>query len=161
MVTNKERGFTGHPRLQELLDAWFSPKGFESEAFYERLGVLFIKRYVPTGGALNAGGNKSVIRGWLADQGCASGRANGGTYAGTDPDCARKCVHEGEKIVLIDADHKRLLVVANKDAAVERVGDYVEISGDLDEQARTLHIDSLKLLEKGHSMCAVPPKRKQ
>jgi hypothetical protein len=50
VVTNKERGFTGHPRLQELLDAWFSPKGFESEAFYERVGVLFIKRYVPTGG---------------------------------------------------------------------------------------------------------------
>ena len=50
MVTNKERGFTGHPRLQELLDAWFSPKRFESETFYERLGVLFIKRYVPTGG---------------------------------------------------------------------------------------------------------------
>jgi Glycosyl-4,4'-diaponeurosporenoate acyltransferase len=50
VVTNKERGFTGHPRLQESLDAWFSPKGFESEAFYERLGVLFIKRYVPTGG---------------------------------------------------------------------------------------------------------------
>jgi hypothetical protein len=50
VVTNKERGFTEHPRLQELLDAWFSPKGFESEAFYERLGVLFIKRYVPTGG---------------------------------------------------------------------------------------------------------------
>src|SRR6202048_1316402 len=33
-----------------LLDAWFSPKRFETEALYERLGVLFIKRYVPTGG---------------------------------------------------------------------------------------------------------------
>lgn len=41
-----------HPRplLQRLLDVWFSPKRFESAAFYERLGVLFIKRYVPTGG---------------------------------------------------------------------------------------------------------------
>jgi hypothetical protein len=41
-----------HPRLlvQDLLDAWFSPKRFESEVLYERLGVLFIKRYVPTGG---------------------------------------------------------------------------------------------------------------
>jgi hypothetical protein len=47
---NKKVGFTGHPRLQHLLDVWFSPKRFESEALYERLGVLFIKRYVPTGG---------------------------------------------------------------------------------------------------------------
>ena len=41
-----------HPRpfLQRVLDVWFSPKRFESEALYERLGVLFIKRYVPTGG---------------------------------------------------------------------------------------------------------------
>jgi hypothetical protein len=38
------------PLLQRLLDVWFSPKRFESAALYERLGVLFIKRYVPTGG---------------------------------------------------------------------------------------------------------------
>jgi hypothetical protein len=41
-----------HPRpfLQRVFDVWFSPKHFESEALYERLGVLLIKRYVPTGG---------------------------------------------------------------------------------------------------------------
>jgi hypothetical protein len=33
-----------------MLDIWFTPKPFESTALYERLGVLFIKRYVPTGG---------------------------------------------------------------------------------------------------------------
>ena len=68
---------------------------------------------------------------------------------------------KGKKIVLIDPDRKRLLVVMNKDAAVERVGDYVEITGDVDERALTLHIDSLKLLEKGKEMCYVPPKKKQ
>ena len=38
------------PRWQRMLDAWFAPKPFESPALYERLGVLFIKRYAPTGG---------------------------------------------------------------------------------------------------------------
>jgi glycosyl-4,4'-diaponeurosporenoate acyltransferase len=33
-----------------MLDIWFTPKPFESAALYERLGVLFIKRFVPTGG---------------------------------------------------------------------------------------------------------------
>jgi Glycosyl-4,4'-diaponeurosporenoate acyltransferase len=33
-------------------DIWFRPKRFESERFYERLGALVIKRYVPTGGDL-------------------------------------------------------------------------------------------------------------
>jgi hypothetical protein len=34
-------------RVQEL---WFAPKRFESTALYERLGVLLVKKYVPTGG---------------------------------------------------------------------------------------------------------------
>ncbi len=58
MQTNRQlppsalRYIDGHPRpfLQRLLDLWFSPKRFESAALYERLGVLLVKRYVPTGG---------------------------------------------------------------------------------------------------------------
>ena len=33
-----------------MLDIWFAPKHFESTALYERLGIRFVKRYVPTGG---------------------------------------------------------------------------------------------------------------
>ena len=36
--------------LERLLDLWFAPKPFESAALYERLGVLLVKRYAPTGG---------------------------------------------------------------------------------------------------------------
>src|SRR5882757_4769860 len=39
------------PRISTF-DVWFRPKPFESERFYERLGALVIKRYVPTGGDL-------------------------------------------------------------------------------------------------------------
>lgn len=108
----------------------------------------------------SSGGDKTVLRGWLSDESCAGGRASSGTYTGTNPDCAKKCVSEGKKIVLVDPDHKRLLTIANQDAARQRVGDYVEISGELDQQAKSLHIDSLKLLEKGSAMCDVPKKKK-
>jgi len=37
-------------RLERLQDLWFAPKGFESTALYERLGVLLVKQYAPTGG---------------------------------------------------------------------------------------------------------------
>ncbi len=44
----------GEPRpgffQQRGWDVWFAPKRFESPQLYERLGVLWIKRYVPTGG---------------------------------------------------------------------------------------------------------------
>ena len=104
--------------------------------------------------------SKSTVRGWLSDEGCAGGRAKSGDFTGTNPDCAKKCVSEGKQIVLVDPEHKRLLTIANRDAAMERVGDYVEINGDVDEQSKTLRIDSLKLLEKGRAMCDVPAKKK-
>ena len=36
--------------LERLLDLWFAPKRFESTALYERLGVLLVKQFAPTGG---------------------------------------------------------------------------------------------------------------
>jgi Glycosyl-4,4'-diaponeurosporenoate acyltransferase len=50
MASNSHQNGIERRRLRHMLDAWFSPKRFESKALYERLGVLFIKQYVPTGG---------------------------------------------------------------------------------------------------------------
>jgi hypothetical protein len=109
---------------------------------------------------LNAQQQNSLVRGWLSDEGCASGRASSGVFTGTNPDCAKKCVREGKRIVLIEPDQKRLLIIVNGDLALGRVGDYVEIKGNVDAQAKTLHIDSIKLIEKGSAMCDAPPKNK-
>ncbi len=35
---------------EKLLELWFAPKSFETPELYERLGIRFLKRYVPTGG---------------------------------------------------------------------------------------------------------------
>lgn len=133
------------------------------EALMKRFGFLvplvLLLAFLPEP---QAQGNtqKTRLRGWLSDEGCAGGRASGGLYTGTNPDCAKKCVRDGKRIVLVDPEGKRLLVITNQDAAIVRVGDYVEISGDVDDQAKTLHVDSVKLLEKGRAMCGVPAKKK-
>ena len=48
------REVLAEPRLgffqHRAWDVWFAPKRFESSGLYERLGVLWIKRSVPTGG---------------------------------------------------------------------------------------------------------------
>ncbi len=36
--------------LERLQDSWFAPKRWESTTLYERLGVLLVKKYAPTGG---------------------------------------------------------------------------------------------------------------
>ncbi len=35
---------------EKLLELWFAPKSIETPELYERLGIRFLKRYVPTGG---------------------------------------------------------------------------------------------------------------
>ena len=69
-------------------------------------------------------------------------------------------LHEGKRIVFVDPDHKWLLTITNQDAATESIGDYLEVIGTVDEQSKTLRVDSLKLLEKGRAMCDVPAKKK-
>ena len=65
-------------------------------------------------------------------------------------------VAQGKKIVLIDPAAKEILNIVNQDAARENIGDYVEVTGALDPQTKTLQIDSLKMLSKGKAMCALP-----
>lgn len=100
--------------------------------------------------------NSPAIKGWISDQTCAQGRANGGVFTGTNPECARKCISSGAKMVLIVPDQKKLLVVANPEAARADIGDFVEVTGSVDANTKTLHIDTLKLLTKGVAMCDLP-----
>jgi hypothetical protein len=104
-------------------------------------------------------GKTEVLRGWLSDEECAKGRAQSGEYTATNPECAKKCVAKGKKVVLIDPTGKRVLVIANPQAARNNVGDYVEITGRVDPEARTIQAESIKFLEKTHPMCAVPAKK--
>jgi hypothetical protein len=100
--------------------------------------------------------SEPAIRGWLSDEGCARGRAQSGTFTATNPDCAKECIAKGKKIVLIDPERKMIFVIVNQDLAKKNVGDYVEIAGHMDLQAKTVRVDSLKLLETGTATCDRP-----
>ena len=94
-----------------------------------------------------------TVRGWLACDRCTAGRARNGIFTANNPECAKQCIAQGAKTVLVDSDHKRLLYVSNPDAAKPNIGDYVEIEGALDSTANTLQIQSMKMLEQGVSKC--------
>lgn len=104
-------------------------------------------------GLFGAAAPAATWRGWLSDEQCARGRASGGVYTGTNPDCARRCVAAGAKIVLIDADHKAIIKIENQAQAHENIGDYVEVEGSVDPAQQLLHIDSLRLISKGAAKC--------
>ncbi|MGC1106195.1 MAG: hypothetical protein WA876_06630 [Candidatus Acidiferrales bacterium] len=98
----------------------------------------------------------TVIKGWVSDKGCAAGRANGGTFTGTNPDCAKKCIASGAKMVLIVPDQRTLLTIDNPSAAKSNIGDYVEVIGNVEPKTKTLHIKALKMITKGKAMCDLP-----
>jgi hypothetical protein len=106
---------------------------------------------------------KSLL-GWLSDEQCARARATGGIFTSTNPECARKCVAKGEKIVLILLDAKEIVAIENQDAAKEHVGDYVEVAGSFapannKDGTRVLRVDSLRMITKGVAMCGIPKKK--
>jgi hypothetical protein len=100
--------------------------------------------------------SETEIRGWLSDEGCARGRAESGTFTATNPQCAKECVAKGKKIVLIDAERKIIFEIANQSLAKKNIGDYVEIAGQMDLQAKTVRIATLKMLTRGNASCERP-----
>lgn len=100
--------------------------------------------------------SETAIRGWLSDEGCARGRAESGTFTATNPECAKECVAKGKKIVLIDPERKMIFEIANQTLAKKNIGDYVEIAGEMDLEAKTLRIATLKMLTRGSASCGRP-----
>ena len=109
--------------------------------------------------------NGNALKGWLSDEQCAHSRAANGIFTGTSAYCAKQCVSKGAKIVLILPDEKEILNIDNQDAAKEHVGDYVEVTGKTEVAAKTnggakiFHIDTIKLITEGKTMCGIPKKK--
>jgi len=98
-----------------------------------------------------------TLKGWLSDSSCAKNRAKSGTFTATGPECAKECIAEGKKVVLIDPEHKKIVDIANQEAVKKNVPDYVELTGTLDAK-NLFHVDSVKFLDKNRAMCGVPQK---
>jgi hypothetical protein len=122
-----------------------------------KLIIIFLVGFTLTQAATET----KTLRGWLSDEACARGRATGGTYTGTNPECAKRCVAEGKKIVFIDPNARVVFDISNQDAARDNIGDEVAIIGVVDPRKTVVHINSLKLISRGVAMCARPKNPKK
>jgi len=98
--------------------------------------------------------------GWFADEGCAKGRVAAGVISFTNPDCAAKCIKDGSAPVFISEQAKAMFKVVDYPAVVENLGWKLEITGTVNEDAKTISVTSVKRLEEVVSKC-YRPKRKQ
>ena len=100
---------------------------------------------------------KDTFNAWVSDESCATSRVKDGVFTGTNPDCARRCVSEGKKIVLISESKKMLFHVDNPELLKSEIGNLVEVSGTI--SGDKVHVDSVKQVEAGRAVCARPRKK--
>jgi hypothetical protein len=95
--------------------------------------------------------------GWFSDKGCA--RVKDGEVAPNGTACVKKCLGEGAKPVFLSEQAKAIFDVRDYGAVVNDVGYRIEITGTVDDEAKTLAVKSVKRLSDVVSMCALPRKK--
>ena len=90
--------------------------------------------------------------GWFSDKQCArvtpgeAPRPNGTA-------CVKKCLAEGSAAVFISEQAKAVYGVRDYPSAANDVGFHLEITGEVDEKARTVSIRSVKRLAEIPNIC--------
>jgi len=94
------------------------------------------------------------LTGWFSDEKCATARVAEGLVGPTGQTCTRACLKKGVPMVFIDETGKTVLRVDNPRIVAGREGDHVQIEA-VRTDAKTLHVTSVKVLEKYAAKCGV------
>ncbi|HVL66521.1 MAG TPA: hypothetical protein VM364_04575 [Vicinamibacterales bacterium] len=101
-----------------------------------------------------------TVLGWFSDEGCARSKLQGDeeiTPNGTA--CVKKCLDDGATPVFVDPKARAMYAVKNYPAVKEDVGYYLELTGMIDEQAKTITVHAVKRLGDVIQMCGRKPKK--
>jgi hypothetical protein len=98
--------------------------------------------------------------GWIACNACSAGRVEHGQANAPNRECAQKCIREGSAVVFYDEGTKSLLRVDNPEATKDQESHRVEVVGVVNAANKTIHVESVKVLEKYVAKCSVPPPSK-
>ncbi|HWZ85453.1 MAG TPA: hypothetical protein VN032_04580 [Thermoanaerobaculia bacterium] len=94
-------------------------------------------------------------KGWFADEKCATQRVQNGRSGPPGQACTRECIRKGVKVVFIDEQSGILYRVDNPKPTKGVESDYVEFQGTRNVAAKTVHVDSIRILEKYVAKCSV------
>jgi len=107
-----------------------------------------------TAPGLLASDSPSSLTGWFSDEKCATARVAEGLIGPTGQTCTRECLRKGVPMVFIDEKGKTVLRVDNPRIVAGREGDHVQIDA-VRKDAKTLHVTSVRVLEKYAAKCSV------
>jgi hypothetical protein len=121
-----------------------------------RTAVLAITLMLAGETCLPAESTVKTWKGWFSDLSCAASRATSGVFTGTNPECAKKCLESGVPPAFISDEAKAVLRVQGHPTLKDDLGYYVEVTGEVDMDAKTINVRSVKRLEYQGASCARP-----
>ena len=78
--------------------------------------------------AANAG-DKTTIDAWVSDEKCG---------ANVNADCAKKCLEQGAKLVVVNVPDKKIIPVSNQDSVRNFIGQHVTVTGTMKDGSLTV-----------------------
>jgi len=84
---------------------------------------------------------EGAVNGWVTDAKCGLK----GTSAAHEG-CAAKCISAGEKVAFVPDGTQDVLIVDNPDKLKGHEGHHVALTGHVDKDKKTVHVESVKML---------------
>src|SRR5215471_10420045 len=97
-----------------------------------------------------------TMTGWFSDAQCAAPRVANGIIGPNNPDCVKRCLEKGTAAVFISEQAKTMFEIRNYVPLKEDLASYVEVTGTIDDTARTIAVTSVKRLAPSGAMCGLP-----
>lgn len=97
--------------------------------------------------------------GWFSDKGCAESKLKAEEVTPNGSVCVKKCLDDGATPVFVNPATRTLYDVKDHASVKEDVGFYLELTGVVDEAAKTVSVRSVKRLGDVMQMCARPAKK--
>lgn len=129
--------------------------------FYRRAVTVGLGLVIPALAAAQSASEPKATTstGWFSDKGCAAPKVARGQIGPNNPDCVKRCLDEGAVPVFISEQAKAMFDVKDYATVKDDVGYRVEITGIVDEEAKTITVKSVKRLEAVPVTCARPQKK--
>jgi hypothetical protein len=99
------------------------------------------------------------VSGWFSDKDCAAAKVTSEEVTPNGTACVKKCLEGGATPVFVDPKARAMYEVKDHASVADDVGYYLELTGVVDEKAKTISVRSVKRLGDVVQMCARPPKK--
>ena len=101
----------------------------------------------------------TTFKGWLSDRGCAQSKVKAEEVTPNGTACVKKCLVDGAEAVFVHPASRTLYALTDYPTLRDDVGFHLEVTGVVDEKAKTIAVRSVKRLDEIVNVCTLPKRK--